>query len=256
MLILPGIFALIFIILIHEAGHFLVAKFYKIGVPEFSIGFGRKLFSRKFGETTYCIRLLPLGGYVKLYGESEATAAEFKDKPDAWQLFYLRPASQRAAVIAAGPIFNFILAYVIFFGIVCVQLIQSDTSLLEVFSTTNNLIAYVWSALGTAVSAIISGDTSSVGGPVTIITTLSNVLQESFGDYLFVIAVMSFQIGVINLIPIPVLDGGHLAIIAFEKLTRAELSERVVLILNNLGAGCLVCLMIFAFYVDFLHFMK
>lgn len=63
------IFLLSFLVLIHEGGHFIVAKLFKVKVNEFSIGFGKKLIGKQRGETLYSLRLVPLGGYVMLEGE-------------------------------------------------------------------------------------------------------------------------------------------------------------------------------------------
>ncbi len=65
------IFVLGFLVFIHEGGHFLVAKFFKVKVNEFSIGFGKKLWSKKKGETEYSLRAFPFGGFVSMLGEEE-----------------------------------------------------------------------------------------------------------------------------------------------------------------------------------------
>ncbi|ADC89624.1 membrane-associated zinc metalloprotease [Thermocrinis albus DSM 14484] len=86
----------------HELGHFLMAKLLGIKVEVFSIGFGPPLLSRRYGDTEYRVSLLPLGGYVKLYGEEGKT-----DDPSS---FSSRPAWQKILVAFAGPFFNFVLA--------------------------------------------------------------------------------------------------------------------------------------------------
>lgn len=91
------------IVLIHELGHFLFAKLNKIAVVEFSIGMGPRLFHIKKGETIYSIKLLPLGGSCMMLGEDE-------ENPDE-RAFQNRSIPARMSVIAAGPIFNFILAF-------------------------------------------------------------------------------------------------------------------------------------------------
>lgn len=74
--ILKTIIMLGVLVIIHEGGHFIVAKLCKIKVNEFSIGFGKKLWSKKKGDTTYSIRMLPLGGYVSMEGEDEYSEEE------------------------------------------------------------------------------------------------------------------------------------------------------------------------------------
>ena len=93
------------IVLIHELGHFLFAKMNKIAVVEFSIGVGPRLLHFKKGETTYSIKLLPLGGSCMMLGEDE-------ENPDE-RAFQNRSIPARMSVIAAGPIFNFILAFLL-----------------------------------------------------------------------------------------------------------------------------------------------
>ncbi|MDD4189166.1 MAG: RIP metalloprotease RseP [Eubacteriales bacterium] len=97
--------ALNLIILIHEFGHFIVAKLFGIKVDEFSLFVGPKIFSFKKGETTYSLRLIPILAYVKLEGEEEASDSE--------RSFGRKPVWKRAAVISAGPIMNLLLAIVL-----------------------------------------------------------------------------------------------------------------------------------------------
>jgi len=73
---LKVIFVLGFLVLIHESGHFLVAKLFKVRVNEFSIGFGKKLISKTKGETEYSLRIVPLGGFVSMLGEEERSDDE------------------------------------------------------------------------------------------------------------------------------------------------------------------------------------
>src|SRR5215475_924413 len=100
------------IIVIHELGHFLVAKFFKIKVETFSVGFGPRLFGFRRGETDYRISAFPLGGYVKMAGETPTDtitgeAYEFMSKPK-WQRFL---------VAAAGPAMNVVLAVALLTGL-------------------------------------------------------------------------------------------------------------------------------------------
>ena len=97
----------------HELGHFLAARWVGVKVLKFSLGFGPKLFGRKMGETEYLLSAIPLGGYVKLFGEdeTEATTQEDRTRSFAHQRLW-----GKVLIVAAGPGFNFILAYFIFAG--------------------------------------------------------------------------------------------------------------------------------------------
>ncbi|OPX31141.1 MAG: RIP metalloprotease RseP, partial [Candidatus Latescibacteria bacterium 4484_181] len=99
------------VIFIHELGHFAVAKRSGIRVEQFSLGFPPKMIGKKIGETEYCISWLPLGGYVKIAGQSDLGEAEIKGEP--WE-FASKPIFTKIAVIAAGPLMNFLLAFFIF----------------------------------------------------------------------------------------------------------------------------------------------
>lgn len=111
------------LVLIHELGHFLVAKKLGIKVEEFGFGFPPRVWGVKKGETIYSINLLPVGGFVKLYGEDDAGGGKLKVKSDKSnsnssdgdikRAFYARPLWQRITVVVAGVVMNFILAVVI-----------------------------------------------------------------------------------------------------------------------------------------------
>ncbi len=102
------------LIFFHEFGHFLVSKFFGIKVEAFSIGFGPKIIKKKIGETTYCLSLIPLGGYVKLFGEDSLTPIK---GPDSKRAFSNQNVWKRILVAGAGPGFNLLLAVIVFFVI-------------------------------------------------------------------------------------------------------------------------------------------
>ena len=108
MSILIFIIILLILVLVHELGHFAVAKFAKIRVDEFAFGFPPRLFSMKRGETTYAFNALPLGGYVKIYGEDPNEVTE-----DSARSFAHQPRLIQAAVVVAGVIMNLVLAWVL-----------------------------------------------------------------------------------------------------------------------------------------------
>ncbi|MDX6558525.1 MAG: regulator of sigma protease, partial [Blastocatellia bacterium] len=117
-----GILAFIFIlgaaVTLHEFGHFIVAKLFKIRVETFSFGFGPRLFGRKVGTTDYRVSLVPLGGYVKLGGDESNAPIEGEGASDipANERFDLRPRWQRILVALAGPVMNILTALTIPFA--------------------------------------------------------------------------------------------------------------------------------------------
>lgn len=101
------VFLLGFLIFIHEGGHFLAARLFKVKVEAFSIGFGPKIFTKKGKETEYSLSLIPFGGYVKMIGEDERSEEEGSfSKAKVWH---------RIVIVAAGAIVNIIFAILVFF---------------------------------------------------------------------------------------------------------------------------------------------
>ncbi|MDD3939996.1 MAG: site-2 protease family protein [Candidatus Pacebacteria bacterium] len=121
MTILIFIIILLVLVLVHEAGHFFAAKISKVRVDEFAFGFPPKLFSKKKGETTYSFNAIPIGGYVKIYGENgldqegEQKKTEkdlLKEKPDFKRSFAHKHPLIKIFILSAGVIMNLILAYI------------------------------------------------------------------------------------------------------------------------------------------------
>ncbi|MBF8249829.1 MAG: hypothetical protein HW400_430, partial [Candidatus Levybacteria bacterium] len=124
------------LVLIHEAGHFFVAKKFGIKVEEFGFGFPPRMFSYKRGETIYSLNWLPIGGFVKLYGEDEAgggkiriSKSEIRNDKD--RAFFARTAWQRALVLVAGVVMNAVLAVVIFYIFLGISGFKTDLPLLS-----------------------------------------------------------------------------------------------------------------------------
>ncbi len=116
--LLPFIAVLGAAVVLHEFGHFLVAKLFKIRVETFSVGFGPRLIGRKWGTTDYRISAIPLGGYVKLGGDESNAPIEGEGTSDipACERFDLRPRWQRVLVALAGPVMNILTALAIPFA--------------------------------------------------------------------------------------------------------------------------------------------
>src|SRR5436853_6309356 len=116
--LLPFVVVLGAAVILHEFGHFIVAKLFKIRVETFSVGFGPRLFGKKFGHTDYRVSAIPLGGYVKLGGDESNAPIEGESAPDipACERFDLRPRWQRILVAVAGPVMNILTALAIPFA--------------------------------------------------------------------------------------------------------------------------------------------
>src|SRR5688572_7294582 len=116
-LIVPLAFILILgsAVVLHEFGHFIVAKLLGIRVETFSVGFGPRLFGRKWGHTDYRVSAIPLGGYVKLGGDESNAPLEGQGSTDIppEEMFNLRPRYQRILVALAGPVMNILTALAI-----------------------------------------------------------------------------------------------------------------------------------------------
>src|SRR3977135_2861194 len=116
MTVLISIASFIFIlgsaVVLHEFGHFIIAKLFKIRVETFSVGFGPRLFGKKWGQTDYRVSAIPLGGYVKLGGDESNAPIEGEGASDipANESFDLRPRWQRILVAVAGPVMNILTA--------------------------------------------------------------------------------------------------------------------------------------------------
>lgn len=156
------------LVLIHELGHFLVAKKLGIKVEEFGFGFPPRVFGKKIGETIYSINLLPIGGFVKLFGEDAAgggavRSSKFKVvsplREQSSKLldraFFARPTWQRFSVVVAGVVMNFILAIIIIsylFGTQGVALPTNNVKVTEVLK--NSPAAKVGIKIGDVITSI------------------------------------------------------------------------------------------------------
>ncbi|MCD6550955.1 site-2 protease family protein, partial [Thermotoga sp.] len=113
MVIIYFVLILTGVIMVHELGHYLFARLFKVKVLEFALGFGPKIFSVKGKETTFRFNVFPIGGYVRMLGEEgEEVMEEEREKS-----FYAKPAWQRLLITLAGPLFSIVAGYVLFLPI-------------------------------------------------------------------------------------------------------------------------------------------
>ena len=231
-----------FLIFIHEGGHFLVAKLCKVTVNEFAIGFGPKIWEKQGKETKYALRLIPLGGFVSMEGEDEASDKEGS--------FSKASIPKRLAIVFAGPIVNIIFAIIVYFILAVIFGMTSTgdfgTSMQFAFSRTGAF-------LGDTFQGLVQLFTGKVGldqmmGPVGI----SEVVAQTSGIFEFVnmMAIISLSLGITNLLPIPALDGGKILILIIEAIRRKPLSQKTEISLQLLGFGFLIMLSVLVTYHD------
>lgn len=335
------------LIFFHELGHFLVAKAFRIGVKTFSLGFGPSLTGFTLGQTDYLLSAVPLGGYVQMVGESpDAELPEGFSRSDS---FSLRPPWQRMLVVAAGPVFNLLLAWAIYFLIFLfagqqvlmptigevvpdspaqeagvqagdrvlkingqkieywsdlaarIQKNQGQTLRFEVvredtlhtfsirpeiekstnifgetitvprigivaaddwversmglFESAWGGVAQTWKLFSLTWTGIIKMiervvPIESIGGPIMIAQLVSQQAQQGLIDVLSLAALISINLALLNLLPIPVLDGGHLLFFGLEIIFRKPLDPKWQSVATRIGLSLLILLMALAVYND------
>lgn len=390
--IITAILVLGVLVFVHELGHFLVAKFFGVGVLEFAIGFGPVLGRWQGRETTYSLRVIPLGGFVRMagddpvmvYGESvvgervavsgaspvEGTQEELSQEQQALlkdesRWFLKKAYFPRVAIVLAGPLANFLFAWVLAFGsylsmglptlvdgpvtigsiqkglpaesaglktgdrvvsvdgktvlsfkelvdvvrssggkslefliqrpkgdavngqpvetetvTVPVQPVSDASPELDVLEGKQPNQTYrigitpgmanvsytkvgVGVAAGAAVSQIVElsaqtlrvlkglvtgllSPTKTIGGPIEIIKQTAASANEGWMAVVGIMIFLNVTLGIMNLLPIPVLDGGHLTLFTIEQLRGKPLSMRVQAAVTNVGLVLLLSLMVFA----------
>lgn len=360
--VLPFLFVLTIVVFFHELGHFLVARWCGVKIETFSIGFGPEIggFYDKHG-TRWRLSWIPLGGYVKFYGDDsvassadpEALAAMTEEERRG--SFHFKSIGQRAAIVAAGPFANFILAIVIFATVFAtvgkfvtppqVDAIAPDSAAatagfepgdtiisisgepIESFSDMQRIVSVsadvplefevdrggervtltatpdlrevedrfgnkhrigllgiqrsaqpdeimqvrysvpgaiwegtkeTWFVIERTVNylvGIIVGRESAdqLSGPIRIAEMSGEVAKLGFLALMNLTAVLSISIGFLNLIPIPMLDGGHLLFYGIEAVRGRPLSERAIDIGFRLGLAMVLMLMLFATWNDIVN---
>jgi len=333
------------LIFAHELGHFLMAKYFNVGVLKFSLGFGRKIIGKKVGETEYVLSLIPLGGYVKLLGEAEGEVLAPEDEKRS----YIRQSVwKRMAIVVAGPLFNFILAIFIFAAVYMIGvpvltnqigLVQPGSAAAEAGIEVNDVVLKIdgtavrrWDRMaeminksgGNALTFLIQRggqereihiaprltkgpnifgeetdnykigvgptphtvidrmnpltavveslkqtwfitemtfisiykifegvvSTKSLGGPILIAQMAGQQVKGGLVPFIFFMAILSINLGVLNLLPIPVLDGGHLLFYIIEAIRGKDMSMKWKERAQQVGFVLLIMLMIFVMIMD------
>lgn len=243
------IFLLGFLILIHEGGHFTVAKLCKVKVKEFAIGFGKIIWQKQGKETKYTLRLIPLGGFCNMEGEDEESDDEGSfSKASVWK---------RILIVVAGATVNIVFGILVYFILISAVGIQFVDSTKD---TILNRIYYGGKATGEFIITILESiKTLFTGGLSTNqmvgIVGISEVVIQTSGiiNYLHLLAVISVSLGITNLLPIPALDGGKILILLIEVIRRKPMKIETEAKIQLIGFSILMALFLFVTYNDIIR---
>lgn len=181
---LAGLGGISLIILVHETGHFLFAQLFNVPTPVFSLGFGPALYTLMLGKTAFQIALLPFGGYVQM------------DEQILAQQNYL----PKMLIVFGGILFNFIFSY---FIMCCYKAKNTATE------SSQSIRLKIKDMSQTVADLMIKKDNSSgIIGPIGIISMIGKSLEVNPQLYWFILALLSLNMGVFNVIPLPFFDGG------------------------------------------------
>ena len=238
------VFLLGFLILIHEGGHFLVARICKVNVIEFSIGFGPTILRKQGKNTKYSLRLIPLGGYVNLEGEEEYSENEGS--------FSKASIPKRMAIVLAGGLTNIIFAIIVFF--ILVAFIINSTNLPNALGQnlyfalikTKEFVFSIFDSLRMLFTGKVQ--INQFIGPIGI----SEVVAKTTGvqDYIYMLSLISLSLGVTNLLPIPALDGGKFLLLVIEAIRGKKISEKTEMNIGLIGFAFLITLSLYVAYND------
>lgn len=350
-LLLLAILGLSILVIIHEFGHFLFAKLFKVFVPSFSIGFGPSLFQKKIGETTFKFSAIPLGGYVEMAGSPEPGQGEQKyAHATGSNSFAEKPYWQKLLILIGGIAFNLISAYLFLAflahsGIPCLgewaqketpyighitkdsagsksglqtgdqilsvngekietikeyndkikdlagkkanysikrdnqiknieinietQKLQDKTlpktgiyfytkplsfqdSLKKAWEITSSTTKQIFSALG----SIFKGKVGGFGGPVMLLYQISQGIKLGWKFLLLMLAFISINLAIFNLIPITILDGGQILFYTIEAITGRELSDNLKEKINYYTILAFIALVIIMTFKDLSFIFK
>lgn len=239
------IFLLGFLILIHESGHFLVAKLCKVKVNEFAIGFGPTIWSKQGRETKYALRLVPLGGFVSMEGEEEASDAEGS--------FSKASIPKRMLIVIAGATVNIIFGLIVYFILMtAIAKPVENTISNHIYYGLTQTAEFCVATLDGIKSLIINGlDVNQMMGIVGISDVV--VSTNGFKEFIYILSIVSVSLGVTNLLPIPALDGGKLVVLIIEAIRKKPLKQETEASINLLGFSILIALSIYVTYNDILR---
>jgi membrane-associated protease RseP (regulator of RpoE activity) len=262
-LLVASLLVLSALVLVHEAGHFVAARALGIGVHEAAIGFGPALTYRTIHGTRYSARVLPLGGFVSLVGE---TPFDVVPPDQVLKSFRFRPAWQRALVVLAGPLASLLLVVplgglAMRSGVPRLESLSDPVVGVEI--VRDGFLAGAWRGLAfilvvvattwRAVWGLMSGRAplGSLAGPAGVLALLWRSLGVgSTGVLLAVAGGVSAALGATNLLPVPPLDGGSLVQILVESVRGELFGKLATLWWNGIGVLFFFVLLGISVYAD------
>ena len=326
-----------FLIIIHESGHFLVARAFGIQADEFAIGMGPKVFSQTWGRTQFSLRAIPIGAFVmienpekyEVNGIEPSSAHPYLDAPT-WKRFFIS---------AAGPFFNFLLASLILILIGFMSGIPSNEPIVGALlpegvaesagllpgdrilsinqvqiQVWNDISALIGPASGEQITILvlregqektftmipkdnsegrgvigISGSVkrfalwgsiqngivqtgqfisetiygfshlfqkdalNSFMGPIGIVSITGQVAQTGFSNFIWFISYLSVNLGIVNLLPIPALDGGRLAFLLIEMIRGKKMNEKIESVISSVGFALIIGIILLVSFRDIMQ---
>jgi regulator of sigma E protease len=215
------------LIFMHELGHFIFAKLAGIPVSVFSIGFGPKLYKWKRKETEYCISIIPLGGYIMPAVQSETE-------------FYKIPVSRRIFYTVGGPIANIILPLIILF---IVNSFTPGLTIAGIFTEPFiKLSKYFMNVLNSI--PLLFSKPEALSGIVGIIAAGGQIINSKLQNAVNLLILLSINLAIFNMLPIPALDGGKILLYLLEKIHPKLLKAQVPVTIA--GWVMIIGLMIYA----------
>ncbi len=345
--LLVSILVLSFLIFFHELGHFLAARMFGVTVEVFSIGFGKKLFCKKYGKTNYCLSAIPLGGYVQMKGQDDLDPLKRSKDKDSYNA---KKPWQRIIILFAGPFANFLLAFILYLAIAFMGVkelapvigkvspnspakeanLKPKDKIIKIngieIKTWGDLSEIIKNSTGTLIFTIKRGDKiknikvtpkiielknifnetvkkraigimpsgdlvtlhlgfleslkyayqktidasylivkglqkliegivplNQMGGVISIVQVTSKAAEVGIAALFGLTALISVNLGVLNLLPIPALDGGHIIFNLYEMIFRKPPNEDILYKLTIGGWVLLLTLMLFTIYNDIIR---
>jgi regulator of sigma E protease len=342
--IIIALLVLSILIFFHELGHFTAARLFGVHIEVFSIGFGKRLWTKKIGDTEWSLSAIPLGGYVKMKGQDDTDPTKKVNAPDSYNA---KKPWQRIIILLAGPFANFLMAFFLYLAIAWMGVpkllpyvgdvskdapaykagIQKGDKIIKINGTpirfwenigkaingtkgtisltidhngkikhitiapkiiedknifgekiTRRIIGispapkrttitygpldgfvYAWdetvkasTLIFQSVQKLLTGAVSAdkLGGVITIVDVTAQASHQGLLALFFFTALISVNLGVLNLLPIPALDGGHIMFNLYEMIRGKEPNEQVMYYMTVTGWILLGGLMFLGLYND------